>query len=103
MIPTTNTAGVPVPTATPGIGGVAGSVLGALGITNAAGETLSSASVHGPYEDLGLAALKTLDIVIADAPPAVKQQFWSEFLIWHTGLQNLASKLDFFHLFVAKK
>jgi hypothetical protein len=107
MTPSTGTAGTqPQPVATGGLvpaadAGIAGSILSSLGITDAG--QISSVSVHGPYEDLGLEALKTLNIVIASAPPAVQQQFWKDWLAWHTGLQNLASKLDVFHLFVAKK
>lgn len=73
------------------------------GITGAISALLPTGmAVHGPYEDLGLAALKTLDLVIADAPTDVKQALWKDFLVWHTGLQTLASKLDFFHLFTPK-
>lgn len=84
--------------------GIAGTVGGILGITDThgSGATLASASVHGPYEDLGLEALKTLNIVLADCPSNVKQVLWKDWLTWHTGLQVLAGRLDFLHLFTPK-
>lgn len=59
-------------------------------------------SVHGPYEDLFLEGLAVLKIIIQDAPPEVKQQFWREWLTFHQGLQNFAEKVDVFHLFTPK-
>jgi hypothetical protein len=61
------------------------------------------AAIHGPYEDLFLEGLKILAIVIQDAPPPVKQQFWSQWLQFHTGLQTFAEKVDVLHLFHAKE
>jgi hypothetical protein len=60
-------------------------------------------AIHGPYEDLFLEGLKVLAIVIQDAPAPVKQQFWSQWLQFHTGLQTFAEKVDVLHLFHAKE
>lgn len=84
-----------------GIAGTVGSIIG-ITDTKGTGATLASASVHGPYEDLGLEALKTLNIVLADCPSTVKQELWKNWLTWHTGLQVLAGRLDFLHLFTPK-
>ena len=58
-----------------------------------------SAAVHGPYEDLAIEGLKTVQMIIQDAPPDVKQKVWGDWLAWHSALQTFASKLDFLHLF----
>jgi hypothetical protein len=65
--------------------------------------TQVAGAIHGPYEDLFLAGLNLLTVVIHDAPPEVKQKLWSDFLAFHAGLQNFASKVDVFHLFSAKQ
>lgn len=61
--------------------------------------TTPTAAIHGPYEDLFLEGLKVLAVVIADAPPPVKQQFWTDWLAWHKGLQDFAERVDVLHLF----
>ena len=37
---------------------------------------LASASVHGPYEDLAIAALRVIEKIIDGQPAEVKKQLW---------------------------
>ena len=56
-------------------------------------------TVHGPYEDLGIELLKTIQLMIATQPAEVQIQLWKDYLTFMQGVQTFASKLDFLHLF----
>lgn len=59
-------------------------------------------SIHGPYEDLGIELLKTLQVLVESQTPEVRQKLWTDYVNLLTGFQTLAGKLDVFHLFTAK-
>lgn len=43
-------------------------------------DTLPSSAIHGPYEDLAIAALCLLEKIVDGQPPEVKKQLWEWFI-----------------------
>jgi len=65
--------------------------------------SVPSPSIHGPYEDLGIALLDTVQVLIKSQPVDVQKKLWDDYVNLLTGFQTLASKIDVFHLFTAKQ
>lgn len=44
-------------------------------------------SIHGPYEDLGIAGLEVLKLILEGQDPATRKELWNRFLeitkSWH--------------------
>ncbi len=59
-------------------------------------------AVHGPYEDLAIAAIELIRDLYASQPPEIKNKMWNDTIQLIDNLHNLASKLDFFHVFVGQ-
>lgn len=76
----------------------------AVAVAAAALQTLGTATVHGPYEDAIIALLKTVDTITAQIPPADQKAIWDSVTPIIVGAfnaaQNVATKIDFLHLFM---
>ena len=64
--------------------------------------TSTPPAIHGPYEDLGIEMLKTIQVLLQSQPPEVQKQLWGDYVKLLSDLQTFAAKIDVFHLFTGK-
>ena len=58
-------------------------------------------SVHGPYEDLAIAAIGLVEKLIDSQTPEVKIKIWSDYLGFMDAMRSFGSRVDVLHLFHA--